>query len=249
MTESLDRLTALAPTWHNYTVKTASRAALSKDLLLHSENKSAVAIYMAFRNLHGAEALDWEPETVWLTLDHDGINLPEEARNKLQAVLTLHKNPAFWWDNIVFQQTANAFNDEIFDPECLQENHPAHMAWAVYEAGVIRGLDLDHKEIPEFDEDVQQYMAVCLKRAGFVYPPDQLSVIADNLEAMYPKETQEFAASVKKSWEHLDKKALRERHFPEDPLGIQLAQLAACYVYVSDRATAMAQEIMSIERD
>lgn len=249
MQELLDRFTALAPTLKNYTVKTASRESVARDTLINSGDKTAVAIYMAFRNLYGAEALHWEPETVWITLDKDGIDLPEESRNKLEAVLTLHVNPAFYWDNIVFQRTVNALNEEPFDPESLLENHPGHMAWAVYEAGVIRGLDPDGSEIPEFDEDVQQYMAVCLKRAGHVYPPDQLKVVADNLENMLPKETQPFIQEVKKSWEHLDKKALRERHFPEDRLGVQLAQLAACYEYVRERANAMASEVMALESE
>jgi hypothetical protein len=249
MPDELERFSALAPTWKNYTVKTASREPIARDFLLHHEDKSAVGIYMAFRNIYGVEALDWEPETVWITLGKDGINLSEEARNKLQAVLTLHKNPAFYWDNIVFQQTVNALNEEIFDPECLQENHPAHMAWAVYESGVIRGLDPDKSGIPEFDEDVQQYMAVCLKRAGHVYPPDQLKVVADNLEIMFQEEKKEFIAEVKKSWEHLDKRVLRERVFPEDALGIQLAQLASCHEYVRERANHMAGEVMSLEKD
>jgi len=249
MQDSLDRLTALAPTWHNYLVKTSSRESQAREFLLHPEDKSAVGIYMAFRNIYGVEALDWEAETVWITLDKDGINLTEEARNKLEAVLTLHKNPAFYWDNIVFQQTVNALNEEIFDPECLQENHPGHMAWAVYEAGVIRGLDPDKTAIPEFDEDVQQYMAVCLKRAGHVYPPDQLKVVADNLETMLPPEKKEFIAEVKKSWEHVDKRALQNRVFLEDPLDVQLAQLASCYLYVRERANSMAGEVMTLEND
>lgn len=249
MQELLDQFAALAPSFQNYLVKTASRETVAREMLQNSEDKSAVAIYMAFRNLYGDDALDWEPETVWLTLEKDEISLPEEARNKLQAVLTLHKNPSFYWDNLVFQRTVDSLNEELFDPDTLLEEHPAHMAWAVYEASVILGLDPGEQGTPEFDEDVQQYMAVCLKRAGHVYPPDQLKVVADNLENMLPVESRPFIQEVKTSWEHLDKKALRDRHFPEDRLGVQLAQLAGCYEYVKERANSMANEIMLLESD
>ena len=122
------------------------------------------------------------------------------------------------------------------------------MAWAVYEAGVIRSLDPDDKSIPELDEDVQQYIALCLKRAGYVYPINSLKSVADNLERMLPLETKEFIGQVKNSWEHLDKRTLQERSFPENPLGIQLAQLASCYLYVKERANNMAQDVLAVEK-
>jgi hypothetical protein len=122
------------------------------------------------------------------------------------------------------------------------------MAWVTYEAGVIRALDPDDKSIPEIDEDVQQYIALCLKRAGYVYPPDSLKSVDDNLERMLPAEQKEFIQQVKNSWSHLDKRILRDRVFPEDPLGIQLAQLASCYEYVKDRANKMAEDVLAIEK-
>jgi hypothetical protein len=122
------------------------------------------------------------------------------------------------------------------------------MAWAVYEAGVIRALDPDDKSIPDIDEDVQQYIALCLKRAGYVCPPNSLKVVADNLESMLPPKSKEFISQVQNSWDHLDKRILRDRVFPEDPLGVQLAQLASCYEYVKDRANNMASDVLDIEK-
>lgn len=231
-----------------YMVKTAGREEIARKFLQAPENRCATSLYMCVRSIYGSEISDWEPETLWVTLDKDGLDLPEEARNKLECVLTLHKNPAFYWDNIVFQWTVQALNDELYDASTIQECHPAHMAWAVYEAGVIRALDPDDKSIPEIDEDVQQYMAVCLKRAGYVYPPDSLKVVADNLEKMLPDSAKEFISQVKNSWAHLDKRILRDRVFPEDPLGVQLAQLASCYEYVKDRANSMAADVLAIEK-
>lgn len=205
-------------------------------------------ILMCVRNLYGIEMLYWEPETIWLTMEKDNIDLSEEARDKLLGAITLIRNPAFFWDNLVFQRTTQSFNGEPYDPEALQECHPAHMSWAVYESSLIRGLDPEDQDVPEFDEDVQQYVAVCLKRAGYIYPPDYLTFAAGNLVKMLPAESIDFAQDIKRTWEHLDKGALQERTFPEDPVNVQLAKLASCYDYTTGQAQGMANDILSLER-
>ena len=124
------------------------------------------------------------------------------------------------------------------------------MAWAAYEGTLLRGMDPEDPEtVPEFDEDVQQYIAVCLQRAGYVYPPNRLQMVSDNLAAMLPEESREFVANVKKSWEGLDKGALQERTFPENPLGVQLAQLSSCYLYVQEQAESLAKDAVSLDQD
>lgn len=248
MEEILAKFTGLAANFGEYMVKTAHREDIARKFLQTPDDRCATALYMCVRSLYGGEVSDWEPETLWVTMDRDGFDLPEDARNKLQCVLALHKNPSFYWDNIVFQWTTQALNDELYDSDTIQECHPAHMAWAVYEAGVIRSLDPDDKVIPELDEDVQQYIALCLKRAGYVYPVDSLRSVADNLEHMLPVEHKDFIQQVKYSWTHLDKRILQDRVFPEDPLGVQLAQLASCYEYVKGRANSMASDVLSIEK-
>jgi hypothetical protein len=248
MDAAIRKFTEMATGLSEYMVKTASREDIARKFLQSPDERCATALYMCVRTLYGEEFTDWEPETLWRTLEKDGFDLTEEAQNKLQCVLALHKNPSFYWDNIVFQWTVQALNGEPFETESIQECHPAHMAWAVYEAGVIRVLDTDDKSIPDLDEDVQQYIALCLKRAGYVCPPDSLKDVADNLEKMFPPEQKAFMEQVKNSWSHLDKRILRERVFPEDPLGVQLAQLASCYEYLKERANNMASDVLSIER-
>jgi hypothetical protein len=125
----------------------------------------------------------------------------------------------------------------------LQEVHPADQCWAVYEAAVIRGLDLDVPLSPDYDEDVQSYTAVCLKRDGFVLPPDELLYSKDALHQQYPKDVVEFAARIRKSWVQIKKENLRERKFPEDPLGVQLAKLAGCKLFVDEKAEALAKDL------
>ncbi len=256
---TLDKLAILTRSATAYQIKTASREKIAESFLKAPDNRTATVLLMALRSLCGAGVLAWEPESIWLTLERDnGIELDEVARNKIQAAITLVVTPSFYWDNLVFQRTTQALNGELFDPEALQECHPAHMNWAVYEAQIIRGHDPDEiggegedeDSTPlELDEDVQQYAAVCLKRAGYVYPPPMLTPVADNLAQMLPKDSQEFMRDVKKRWGHLDKEALLDRTYQENPLGVQLSRLASCVVYTMSRAQSLAEDVLVIEKE
>ena len=248
MDHQLNKFAELCSNLEGYSIKTAERASVARGFLRESEDKHAVVLLMALRNLHGIDVLYWEPETIWLTLEReDKVELTVEARDKIQAAISIIRNPAFFWDNLVFQRTVQSLNSEIYDPESLQECHPGYMAWAIYEATLIRGMDPDSNALPELDEDVQQYAAVCLQRAGYVYPPSQLKPVADNLRALLAADQGTFIDSVKKSWEQLDKEALPDRVFKEDPLGVQLAQLASCYIYVKEQADVMATDVLLLD--
>jgi len=251
MFNSLDIFASKFPKFKGYTVKTAERTHIAKNFLQNSEGKSAIVLLMALRNLYGIPSLYWEPETIWLTLERDlGINLDLEARDKIQAAISVIRNPIFYSDSLVFQRTVQAFNDELYDPESLQECHPAHMARAVYEANLLRGMDPEEENtLPELDEDVQQYVAVCLFRAGYVYPPDQLRETSDNILKLLPKEQASFVSEVKKSWENMNKATLLERKFQESPLDVQLAQLSSCHLYITEQMTAMANDVLAIEKN
>ncbi len=242
---NLDTLPELAPRLsEQMLMKTASRDSHAREVLRTADTRCATAIYLAARTLFGVQITAWEPETIWLTLERkEEIALSEQARNKLQAAITLIVNPAFYWDSLVFQRTAQALNGEPFDPEAIQEVAPPDQCWAVYEASVIRGFDLEVPVAPDYDEDVQSYTAVCLKRDGFVLAPEQLAYAREALQYQYPKEAKEFAKQVANSWAQVKKENLQERKFPENPLGVQLAHLAGCKLFVEERAESLAKDI------
>jgi len=242
---NLEALPELAPRLsEQLLVKTASRDAHALEVLRTANERCATALYLAARTLFGVQITAWEPETIWLTLERqEHISLGRLSRNKLQAAITLVVNPAFYWDSLVFQRTAQALNGEPFDPDALQEVAPSDQCWAVYEASIIRGLDLDVPATPDYDDDVQSYTAVCLKRDGFVLPPDQLLYAKDALQQQYPKDAREFATLVANSWAQIKKEDLQERKFPETPLGVQLAYLAGCKLFVEERAQSLAKDI------
>lgn len=225
--------------------KLAAANGQALEILKHPNGACAVTLLMALRALYSEKVLFWEPETIWLSLERDyAIDLSLEERDKIMAAITLVRYPAFFWDNLVFQRTVKALCGVHVNPETLQECSPEEMAWSVYEAELLRGLDPDKLEArPLIDTDVQQYIAVCLLRAGFVYPPRGLEGVAENLTRMLPTENRGKSQEVKDSWTHLDKRNLPHRHYGEDFLGVQLAQLAGCHLYVTERAQRMAEEI------
>lgn len=229
-------------------VTTPNSVSTAKDLLQNApEDCSAAAVYASVRSLYGINILLWEPESIWLTLEKDGIELSNVLRNKLLTAIALQLNPAFYWDSFVFQTTTQALNDVVFNPEVLQENNPAHMAWAIYEASIIRGMDPDGSEVPDFDEDVQVYTAICLKRAGYVIPPEDLSYAENALKIHSTGLSQEFKKEVQNAWDSLDKNTLQEREFTETALDIQLAKLASTYLYVQGRAQILAEALLQLQ--
>lgn len=248
-TIELEKLAGVTAKLENYVVKTSNRELVAKAYLQTSEGISSLSLLMAVRLLYGIESFYWEPETLWITFDKDKLDVSNYNREKIQAALGIIHNPIFFSDNLVFQRTVQAFNDVDYDAEALQECQPAHMAWAVYEASLLRGLDPDTIDIPEIDEDVQQYIAVCLKRAGFAIPPTILSCVSDNLAVMYPKDKQTFITEVKKSWSHLNKNELSGRVFTVSPLDVQLAQLSSSYLYERLKAANMSTEVLALEKD
>jgi len=245
--EQLERFVAAVPRLQDRLIKTASQEAAAKSLLLDPDNNTAAGLYLAARTLYGIEILTWEPETLWLTMKEDGIDLPNGERNKLEAAITLQVNPSFYWDSIVFQQTIQAFADEPFDPEALQENHPAYMDWGVYEASVVRGLDPDSPQIPDFDEDVQMYAAVCLHRAGYVVTPKSLKFAQDALTKLIPTDVSAFQKEVRDAWNKLDKTKLTQTQFFENRLGVQLAKLASCHIFTQERAEKLGEEVVDLK--
>jgi hypothetical protein len=179
-------------------------------------------------------------------MEKDGIDLSVICRDKLQAALALVTNPQFYWDHIVFENTVHAFMGTICNPDVIQECHASEMAWGAYEADVIRGMDPEGKGDIEFDEDVQQYIAVCLKRSGFVCAPNPLEIVDDNLAELLPDEAKYLRKSVKRAWEGLDKEALAHTEFAEDPLGVNLSRLAGTYIYMEDLAKDMGQDFLDL---
>jgi hypothetical protein len=211
------------------------------------DDTSASVLYAATRVAYGKEMLSWEPETLWLTMEEDKIDLSLANRDKLMAAISIIVNPQAYWDHIVFENVVQAFAGYVSNPDVIQESHPADISWAIFEMDTLRRMDPDGRGHIEFDEDVQQYMAVCLQRAGFVCVPDNMVIVEDNLASLQPSEAKNLRTEVREAWKKLDKKALPRTEFAENAVGVGLARLAGCYLTVEDRAKAMGADFLSLK--
>lgn len=208
----------------------------AKDMLA-DRTVSAVALCEAADRVLG-DHLDWEPESIWVDLDRQGVVVPVEARDRLMASIALRLVPAFYWDAMIMANTAVAFDGRPAHVEIVEEASPGALAWAIVEAAWIRRRrDLETLR-PEHEPIA--YTAVILDRAGFVLAPEQLSFAQDALDARRTRSG--LLDDVQQRWSGINKARLADLALQENPVDIQVARLAAIELHVrSRRASAEAE--------
>jgi hypothetical protein len=222
--------------------KTAAADPGAAKRLLQTPATAAVALLPACKQLLG-EVLTWEPETLWVELQRRGIDVPNENRVKIQAALTLRFVPSFYWDGIVYEKTALAFDGEIPNPDALEEATAAQLAWAVKEAAWIRAW-LDDPTL-DFDHEPCAYTAVVLRREGFVVTPDQLQFAQGQLNRMNLGDI-DLVKTVQDRWKALDKTRLDVHAFQETQADVQLARLAAVELHIRDRDSRASADLAAL---
>jgi hypothetical protein len=208
----------------------ASSAAKS---LLEDAGVPAVALIRAAHEALG-DFLAWEPESIWLELHRQGLDLPEENRARIMAAMTLRLIPAFYWDAIVFEKTALALDGVTPHADILEEASPARLAWATLEAAwIIRDA---HEANWEFQHEPRAYAGVILARAGFVFAPEQLAFAQARLDREL-RDT-ELRDKVEARWRRVSKEHLEQLTLGETPEDVQIARLAAVETHVRERRAA-----------
>jgi hypothetical protein len=202
---------------------------VSKDLLRNPDT-AAVVLMKAAHALLG-DFLTWEPESIWLELQHQGVDLPEGNRAKIQAAVALHLVPSFYWDGIVFEKTALAFDGMVPNPEILEEASPGKLAWAVIEAAWV--IRLAKNATWEFNSEPRAYAGVILSRAGFVLAPEQLAFAQPVLDR--ERFHKHLHDEVKERWAQVSKDNLTALSLQETPVDVQIARLAAVELHVRER--------------
>jgi len=205
--------------------------------VLRSRSASAVALMRAADIVLG-DYMAWEPESIWLELHHQGVDVPIEARDRLMAAIALRLVPSFYWDAVVFEKTCVSFDGQPVHIEILEEAPPAVMAWGAAEAAWIRQR-YNEQEL-SFEHEPTAYTAVVLDRSGFVITPSQLSYAQATLARRLPKS--DLASDVKHRWADVDKSKLESLTLGESRVDVQIARLAAVELHVRTcRAKAEAE--------
>ncbi len=219
----------------------AERKAAAQAILTDSE-ATATGVFRAAELLLGQQIRNWEPESIWLEMQDNGIDVPTLNRDKLLAVNSILLEPAFYWDAGLFENTALAFNNAPVIPTLLQEASPGELSWAVYEAELLMysaGLD------PHFDYEPAKYAAVVLHRDGFLLAPELLVFAQEELDKL-TRGHKDICEKVKNRWEKTDKDKLDTLELEEEPSDVQLALLSSVWLYVHERAKRYQQDLASL---
>lgn len=216
-------------------------SAVAKDLL-QDAGTPAVALMRAAHVALG-DFLAWEPESIWLELDRQGVAVPEGNRARIMAAVALRLVPSFYWDGVVFEKTAIALDGVLPNPDILEEASPARLAWAVVEAAWIIK---DAREASwEFQHEPRAYAAVVLHRAGFVLAPEQLSFAQHWLSR--ERHDGALLEEVTARWRGVSKDHLEQLSLGESPVDVQIARLAAVELHVRARRSAAERALSRVQ--
>jgi hypothetical protein len=206
---------------------------VSPKSLLSDESTCASAVLYSVEKLLGQGVLLWEPQSIWLELKHQGIDLPLSNREQLMAARNLLTTGRFWYDATVFEKTCTAFNNEEISPESVEDAPVVFISWAIWEANEI-AKKYEILDSAVFDREPVAYMAVQLNRENFVVAPEELHVAQTSLNKYYPKETVKLQNTIHEAWAAAPRdNRLRDAAFPETQEGVQLARLATVQYYMN----------------
>jgi len=141
----------------------------TKQLL--EEKEATVKPLSLFRWLnmyYGQAWWDWEPETIWMMLEHDhSMESPEALRELVMALQVIVKTDAPLDDWHVFEKVGHALNGDLVDFSAVHPLEPDAAAAATKVIQTIRPKE-------EFSSEVLAYMAACCHAAGITYMPPEL---------------------------------------------------------------------------
>lgn len=213
---------------------------MSKDLL-RDAGTPAVVLMACLPKLLG-DFLAWEPESIWLELQHQGVDLPMENRAKVMAAIALRLVPSFYWDAIVLEKTALALDGIQPNPDALEEASPARLAWAVVEAAWI--LRRATEATFEIGHEPRAYAGVVLARAGYVLAPEQLSFAQMALDRETHKT--DLLEETRQRWSRVSKDHLEQLSLTESPVDVQIARLAAVELHVRERKARVERDLAKV---
>lgn len=225
---------------HRKTQQSLSKA----KAILKNEESTATAVFIATQRVLGNNTfLAWEPESIWLELEDNGIkDFPQENRDKLLALVTLIAGNAFHWDAALFENVVLSFNDIPIIPDAIQEASPGEIAWGVFEAELLSKY-AGHAS--EYDYEPTRYTGASLHRGGLVLAPELLVFAQDELDK-FNSEQKELQQVVSDLWGASDKENLEDLDLSESPENVQVGRLAAITIYVGNRADQLCKELSDL---
>lgn len=129
----------------------------------------AIGLYGFMNEHHGREWWDWEPETLWKTIEDDHISgaTPTELKEAILALqVILNTNSPFEnWH--IFEKVGHAFNMNNVDFSILQ---PLELDEAALTVAIMNRI----RPKQEYEPEVLTYIAVCARQSGMAYLPENM---------------------------------------------------------------------------
>lgn len=207
---------------------TPSRAAA----LFSDPEALASPLCAAAERLFGDGWLLWEPQTIWLELEHLGVKATLLNREQLMAGRGVRLHGRAYYDALVFDRTVRAFNGDEPDHAIDMGRNIGHAAWAVDEMHRIDHDDPGHV----FDREITGLMACGMHLEGWVLTPKELDFAQAQLDRLGNKDQRDLKARVADVRAHAAGLAVRNIPYPETPVGVQMARLGSVQAYVEARA-------------
>ena len=141
----------------------------TKDVMHKEGSLHVLGVYRFLNEHYGREWWDWEPETIWASLekDHRAEGTPDEIKNMVMALQTILNSFAPFEHWHIFEKVSHAFNQNHVDFGTLQPTELDEVAFTLFILNQIRPNT-------EYDSEVLQYIAACANMSGMVFLPEDM---------------------------------------------------------------------------
>lgn len=204
-----------------------------------NRNPPISIVLICLRGLFGSSFYVWEPESLFLELVDNGVDVDDLLMDKIGAGMALAVQPSFLWDARVFENFCLVANDIELEGNIIQGLEVPQICW-----GVVEGLDILRREQPEannlsFDYPIELYAAAAMHLNHYMLAPDELSFCQEELDNYNSNE--EMGRVIEEDWnkfyeEYEEKEGkISLEDMPEDLITVQLKKLLGCKLYIKER--------------
>ncbi len=152
-----------------------TRAPVSRTNIWRHPDAHALVLLVLVLDRYGQDGMEWEPETLRLTLARDGIQLSQSSWTKIMAARVLLHSPSPWRQWNAFHVTCRGLAGLAPNFHYLELPEFGHLM-----AGVDAMRVLDPSR--ETADEVDKFVAAALKNDGIPYAPPPLDFAQNELE-------------------------------------------------------------------
>ena len=196
-----------------------------RSLLADREAHPLVLDFLLLKKL-GYEWYGWEPETVWTEVARatKAPNISEANRNKVQAMLTVHKTDTSFQRWEVFEKIVMALNGVVPRFDVMQKPDLGQLVLGV---GIVLKI-----RVEPFSDEVARYVAAALLTDGVVWAPEPLRFANPHLRRLAGPLHDTVAEAVKTG-----------NPGDDEAVPVQLARIREAVVYSAEASRRLLSQL------